>query len=352
MATRQLPFRFAVIGCGFFAQTQLHAWREIEGVELVAVCDVDPAKAEAAARQFAAPRFYTDAEEMLARESLNFVDIVTTPPSHRPLVELAARRSVDVICQKPMAWSLEDGQAMVQACRQAGVMFMVHENWRWQTPIRELKRVLDEGVIGRPFFGRISFRSDFDPFAGQAWLRETPRFVVIESGIHQLDVARFFFGEFKALFCQVARVNPTIKGEDVGTIMLAADEATCLVDLSFATATEHQTFPQTFITLEGPKGVLHLGADYRLTLTRRGSMEVRTLSDPEHTWTDRPWHVMQDSALHIQRHWVECLRSGRTPENVGEDNLRTLELVFGAYESAENNIAYHPKLGHEGVKNV
>jgi predicted dehydrogenase len=51
---------------------------------------------------------------------------------------------------------------------------------------------------------------------------------------------------------------------------------------------------------------------------------------------------MQDSALHIQRHWVECLRTGRTPETSGEDNLRTLELVFGAYESAEKMVAYHP----------
>ena len=218
---------------------------------------------------------------------------------------------------------------------------MVHENWRWQSPIRELKRLLEAGAIGQPFFGRISFRSDFDPFEGQAWLRETSRFVVIESGIHQLDVARFLLGEVKSLFCQIKRINPTIKGEDVATIMLAMEEAACIVDLSFATPTEHQTFPQTFVTLEGLQGVLYLGADYRLYLTRPGSMEVRTLPDPEHRWTNRPWHVMQDSALNIQRHWVACLRSGRAPETTGEDNLRTLELVFGAYESAEKNTAYH-----------
>ena len=84
---------------------------------------------------------------------------------------------------------------MVRACQQAEVRFIVHENWRWQAPIRELKCLVEAGTIGRPFFGRISFRSDFDPFGGQAWLRETPRFVIIEAGIHQLDVARFFFGE-------------------------------------------------------------------------------------------------------------------------------------------------------------
>ncbi len=344
MTAPNRPLRFGLIGCGFWAQTQLHAWQEIEGVELVATCDTDPAKAEQTAREFGPARWYEDAAEMLSKEEvLDFVDIVTTPPSHRPLVELAAGHGLNVICQKPMAWTMEDAQAMVAACQEAGVTFMVHENWRWQSPLRELKRLLEEDTIGPPFFGRISFRSDFDPFAGQAWLRETPRFVIIESGIHQLDVARFLFGEAQALFCQTSRINPTIKGEDVATIMLTMGEATCLVDLSFSTPTEHQTFPQTFVTLEGPKGVIYLGADYRLYLTRPGSMEVRTLPDPEHSWTDRPWHVMQDSALQVQRHWVECLRTGQTPESSGEDNLRTLELVFGAYESAEKKVAYHPK---------
>lgn len=345
MTANNNPLRFGVIGCGFWAQTQLHAWQEIDGVELAAVCDIDAARAEQTARQFGADRAYTEAAAMLAGESIDFVDIVTTPPSHRDLVELAAGHELDVICQKPMAWSMADARAMVSACRQAGVTFMVHENWRWQTPIREFKRLLDTGLIGPPFFGRVSFRSDFDPFAGQAWLRETPRFVVIESGIHQLDVARFLFGEARSLFCQTARINPTIKGEDVATIMLAMDGLSCLVDLSFSTPTEHQTFPQTFLTAEGPEGTLYLGADYRLYLTRPGSLEVRTLPDPEHSWTDRPWHVMQDSALQIQRHWVECLRSGSPLESDGEDNLRTLELVFGAYESAENDVAYQTQLG-------
>ncbi len=344
MTNNNKPLRFGVIGCGFWAQTQLHAWQEIEGVELAAVCDIDAAKSKQTALQFGANRYYTEAEEMLAGETLDFVDIVTTPPSHRALVELAAGHGLDVICQKPMAWSMEDAQAMVSACRETGVTFMVHENWRWQAPIREFKRLLTAGVIGRPFFGRISFRSDFDPFAGQAWLRETPRFVVIESGIHQLDVARFLFGEAHSLFCQTTRINSSIKGEDVATIMLAMADLTCIVDLSFSTPTEHQTFPQTFVTAEGPEGVLYLGADYRLYLTRPGSLEVRTLPDPEHRWTDRPWHVMQDSALQIQRHWIESLRTGNPLESDGADNLRTLELVFGAYESAEKGMAHEIRL--------
>lgn len=338
--TGNRPYRFGVIGCGFWAQVQLHAWAMIDDVELIAVCDVDEPKARETAAAFGIEHFYTDAAKMLAEESLEFVDIITTPPSHRDLVEMAASRGIDVICQKPLAWSMVDAAAMVETCKLAGVRLMVHENWRWQTPIREVKALIDRGVIGQPFFGRISFRSDFDPFAGQAWLRETSRFIIIETGTHMLDVARFLFGNPTSLFATTARLNPTIQGEDVATIMLALPKATCVVDLSFATPTAQEIFPQTLITVEGSEGVIELDADYRLHIIRPDGVETRILSEPEHPWTTWPWHVMQDSALQIQRHWVECLKSRREPENTGEDNLKTMELVFGAYKSAETGESY------------
>lgn len=332
------PLRLGVIGCGFFAQNHLSAWKEIEGVDLVAVCDVDPPKAQRAASSFAVPRFYTDAQDMFSKEHLDFVDIVTLPPSHRPLVQLAANNGVGVICQKPIAWTLEDAQAMVEACRRAQVPFMVHENFRWQTPMRELKRVIDSGAIGRPFFGRISWRTGHDLFAAQPWLRETPRFIVIEVAIHLLDLARFLFGDPQTVFCHTVRVNPNIRGEDVATIVLTMDGSTCVVDCSSATHNEPENFPQTLVTIEGSQGTAYLGADYQLQIMHPGSLKVQTVAIPAHAWAIAPWHVVQDSVFNIQRHWVECMQHGRTPETSGEENLRVLELVLGAYESAENNM--------------
>jgi predicted dehydrogenase len=339
------PLRLGLIGCGFFAQNHLNAWREIPDVTLAAVCDLDPAKAEAAAQAFGAPRWYTDAAKMLANETLDFVDVITTPPSHRPLVELAARHQVAVICQKPMAWSIEDAQTMVAACKQAGVPFMVHENFRWETPMREIRRLLDAGAIGRPFFGRLSFRTAHDVYADQPWFLATERFIVLELAVHLLDLARFLFGEPRALFCHNVQVNPAIKGEDVSTIMLTMDGAHCIVDCSFTTIDEPEPFPETFVTLEGPGGTIHLDAGYQLRVVRPGASEAQTLAIPRHSWYEPPWHVVQDSVFNIQSHWVECLRAGREPETSGADNLRVLELVFGAYESAERGAVYHTTFG-------
>ena len=135
--------RGALIGCGFFAQNHLHAWRDIDGVEIVALCDRDEARLAATAGAFGIARTYADAATMLAAEALAFVDIATTVPSHRPLVELAADARVAAICQKPFAATMADAAAMVDACRRAGVPLMVHENFRWQSPIRAVKAVLE-----------------------------------------------------------------------------------------------------------------------------------------------------------------------------------------------------------------
>src|ERR1035437_8667575 len=98
MSLEQQPLRLAVIGCGFFAQNHLHAWRAIKAVELVAVCDIDPAKARAAAAAFGG-RASAEAAERVAHEKLEGVESASTPPSHRPLVERAAQHGVAASCQ-------------------------------------------------------------------------------------------------------------------------------------------------------------------------------------------------------------------------------------------------------------
>ena len=95
----QQKFRYALIGCGFFAQNHLHAWSQNPDVELVATCDVDIEKAKAAASTFGG-KAYSSAEELFANEKLDFVDIATTPPTHKMMVELAAKNGVAAICQR------------------------------------------------------------------------------------------------------------------------------------------------------------------------------------------------------------------------------------------------------------
>ena len=333
------PYRFALIGCGFFAQNHLQAWAEMSDVELVATCDINPDSAAAAAETVGRPP-HTDTAEPIANQELDFVDIATTPPTHRMMVELAAQHQVAAICQKPLAWDMNDAQAMVRAMADADLPFMVHENFRFQYPMRKVKEVLDSGVIGRPFFGRISFRTAHDVYSAQPWCMDAERMIIADVSVHQFDLTRFFLGEPDRLFTEAIRVNPQIKGEDVATIVLGLPGATCIVDTSYESSSDHSTYPQTFVTIEGTDGTVTLGPDYHLQVVSPAGVHEEQLVIPEHSWASEPWNCIQDSVVNVQHHWIHCLESGQTPETSGADTLRVLDLTLGAYQSLDTGEPY------------
>ena len=335
--TREL--RGALIGCGFFASNHLHAWQEIDGARYIAVCDLDKGRAASVSSEFGIPAWYVDVEEMLQAEKPDFVDIVTQPATHRPLVELAARHGVHVICQKPIAPTIQDAQAIVDACAAAQVQLMIHENFRWQTPMRETKVASEH--IGELFFGQISFRSAWDVYTTQPYLAKDERFIIYDLGVHLLDLARYFLGEVDQLTCQTQRVNPDIRAEDVATILLKMQSgATAIVDLSYFSKLKHELFPQTLVHLEGTEGSVTLDRDYQLTVVRNGEVTRRSIPPRQFSWSEPPAMNIQESVVAIQQHWVDSMRDETTPETSGMDNLRTIELVFGSYESTETGRPY------------
>lgn len=327
--------RGALIGCGFFAVNQMHGWRDIDGASIVAICDRDPERLRIVGDQFGIERRYSDAAEMFAGETLDFADIATTVGSHRPLVELAAANHIPVICQKPFAPTLADAKAMVKACAEASVPLMVHENFRWQSPIQAVRAVLDSGEIGTPFFGRISFRSAYDVFSGQPYLATGKRFIIEDLGIHILDIARFLLGDVSSLTARTKRVNRSIAGEDVATMLMDHEGgATSVVDCSYATKLAVEPFPETLIEIDGSDGTIRLAQGYQLTVTGKSGTTVSDVSPALLSWASRPWHNIQESVVAIQRHWVDCLTKGVEPATSGADNLKTFALVEAAYGGA------------------
>lgn len=325
----------ALIGCGFFAVNQMHAWNDVSGAKIVAICDRDEERLKIVGDLFGIERRYTDAQALFADGGIDFVDIATTVSSHRPLVELAARHKVPTICQKPFAPTLEDAKAMVNACKDVGIPLMVHENFRWQTPIQAVRKALDSGVMGTAFWGRFSFRSGFDVFSGQPYLAEGERFIIEDLGIHTLDIARFILGDVTSLVAHTKRVNPNIKGEDVATILMDHENgATSIVDVSYATKLEHDPFPETLIELDGTDGSIRLYQNYRLEIITPEGTNFSDVSPKLLSWASRPWHNIQESVFSIQSHWVDKLNSGEETSTSGADNLKTFALVEAAYESA------------------
>lgn len=326
--------RFAVLGTGFWSHYQIPAWIEVGGVELVALYNRTVTKAEQVAEKFGVPRVYGDPEELLRKEQLDFVDIITEVPAHAPLVLLAARHGIPVICQKPMASDYATCQQMVEACREAGIPFLIHENFRWQTPMRVAHRTLASGAIGRPYRAHIRFVHGFPVFENQPFLKMLEHFILTDVGSHLLDLARFFFGEPYSLYCQHVRTRDDIAGEDVASVMLRYDELICHCELSHSTKTEWGHFPETFLYVEGRQGTLELGPDYWIRITTDEGTLARRYPPHRYPWADPNYDVVHASGVPCNANLLQALRGIGAAETSGEDNLKTMRLVFAAYDSA------------------
>jgi predicted dehydrogenase len=329
------PLKVAVIGAGFWSQFQIPAWLELPNVECVAVCDINADKAKSLADRFRVPRHFQDPEELLQITHPDVVDVITSPETHRDMVALAASHRVPVICQKPLANDLKTAEEMVGICREANVPLFVHENWRWQRPLREVKKVLDSGVLGKPFRAHIDFSSSFPVFDNQPFLRELDKFILSDMGVHILDVVRFFFGEADWLICRVQRINPTIRGEDVATVLLQMkNQTTVTCTLSYASRLERERFPEAFVLIEAGRGSLELAPDFWIRVTDEEGTKSRRCPPCMYSWADPSYALIHSSIVDCHQNLVDGLLGKRQAETTGEDNLRTLELVFGSYESA------------------
>jgi predicted dehydrogenase len=275
---------------------------------------------------------------LFRNEKLDFVDIITEVPAHAPLVHLAAKYRVPVICQKPMAADYATCEGMVAACQAAGVPFAIHENFRWQTPMRAVKAVLDAGTIGKPFRARLQFVHGLPAiFENQPFLKELEKFAFTDVGSHLFDLARFFFGEAQSIYAQIYRSRPDIKGEDVASAMLRIGDLICSCDISYSSKVEHPCFPETLLYVEGDRGTLELKPDLWLHVTTEAGTTVERHAPPTYTWADPRYAVVHSSIVPCNANLLDAFRSGTPAETSGEDNLKTMRLVYAAYDSAASN---------------
>ena len=335
------PLHFAIFGAGFWARVQLAAWREVGGVECVAIYNRSRDKAESFARDLGVPAVYDDAEKLLRAVKPDFVDNITEIGGHKPLSLLCAKYRIPCICQKPMAASLKDARVMVSAFEKSKTPFFVHENWRWQAPMRALIETLRSGVIGTPFRGRLSFLTGFDVWANQPALRDREQFILADLGVHLLDTARACFGEAQSLYCQLHKtLAPEVKGDNVATLLMAMGKSktSVVVEIAYAkTPLERERFPQTLAFVEGPLGSIEVADDYWLRITTKKGTHSHRHAPPRFAWADPSYDLSQSSMMPCHRDILAALRGERTAETTGADNLKTMELVFAAYESARTS---------------
>lgn len=321
------------VGAGYFSRFQLEAWSRIPEVEIIAVCDQVEGKAREVQEQFGIPKRYASWEEMLDREKPDFFDIITPPATHEEMCVSAARRGIHLICQKPLAPTLEEATRIVEAVQSAGVRMMVHENFRWQPWYRKIKELQMDRVIGE--FTHVHMLTRLgDGWGERAYLDrqpfflDYPRLLIYETGVHFIDTFRFLLGEVTDVYAHLRRLNAVIRGEDTGQLFLKFESgATAIWDANRYNETEARNPRYTFgeLRVDGTGG--------HLTMDSEANIRVKKLGEPawnlDYPREDR--NFAGDSVYALQRHFVECMQSGCEFESSGRNYLKTLEVVFAAY---------------------
>lgn len=331
--------RGAVIGCGFVAQHHLASWLRFPRsvAELAAICDTRPDRLEWAGGVVPSARRYASARDLFEREELDFVEICTRPAAHRELTELAAANGVHVLCQKPAAETREDLRAMIDACARAKVRLMIHENWRFRPWNRALKAELQNGRIGRPIRLRLAHRDlralMADGFADQPYFAEMPRLILFEMGPHLVDTARYLMGEVAAVSAIVGRFGHGHAGDDVATLTLwFRSGAVGLLDMTWCAHADvaRPDWALNETVAEGTAGSLRVEADGSMTWRGPHNREQRipvALPPAE--------EVYIEGYAATQRHFLHGLLDGSAHETSGVETLKTMDVVWGGYGSAE-----------------
>lgn len=327
------PLKGALISAGYFAQFQAQAWRRLPQVDLAAVADPAPGKAQAFAEKFGIARAYESVETMLEQERPAFVDVATRPETHLELTRQLARRKIHVICQKPMAPTWDECVAMCDVCENAGVRLLIHENWRWQPWYREAKRLIEGGALGRvfqvSFFWRTGDGRGPEPYLTQPYFRRMPRLLIYETLVHILDTYRFLIGELEVTHCEMARINAALIGEDQALIQVKfANGVLGLIDGNRVSGPVPAAVAMGTLVVEGEQANLRMTPDGRLWLAEEGKAEQLLPFEPP------PTGYKGDSVFATQAHLIESLLAGRPSESDGRDYLKTVALVEACYRLA------------------
>ncbi|HEX2114294.1 MAG TPA: Gfo/Idh/MocA family oxidoreductase [Alphaproteobacteria bacterium] len=329
--TPPVPMRVGLIGAGMISHYHLIAWSRLGSARVVAICDPDRTRAEARAREFGIAAVYASAEDMLAHEALDALDIASPRERHAEQVRLAAARGVPALCQKPLVPTYEEAERLIAEvdgkCR-----LMVHENWRFRPFYRRTRQWIDERRVGSLRSAAMTVRGSgliagadgrFPALERQPFMRDVPRLAVTESLIHHIDVVRWLVGPLQVLAARIGRTCPVIKGEDRATIMMSsADGVPVLVDGDMA-APGYPPRAVERLELTGTRATI-LFEDKRLSLIGKdATMEAFDLAA-----------CYQASFDDCIRHFIECLLLDAPFETDPRDNLQTLRLVEDTYRLA------------------
>ena len=325
-----------LVGCGRISRNHFDAIARVDGLRIAAVCDSDESRARAAGEALGVPWFPQYAA-MLEKAEIDAVSICTPSGLHSQQGVLAARAGKHVITEKPMSITLEQADALVQACDAAGVhLFVVKQN-RLNPSIQLLKRAVDKGRFGKIFLANTTVRWNRpqDYYDSASW-RGTWEFdggAFMNQASHYVDLIQWLVGPVESVMAKTATQARRIEAEDSGVAVLRfRNGAIGVIEVNVL------TYPRNWegsITIIGEKGTAKVGG------TAVNKVEHWSFADYDdddklvETAATSPPSVYGFGHEGYYRNVLAVLRGEAQPETDGRAGRKSLELILGIYESAK-----------------
>lgn len=334
--------RYAVIGAGVWGELHAEACFTDPEVDLVAVCDLDAAKAEAVAKRFGAERYTTDWQEIADDPSIHAVSIATPDFAHTEPAVGCARAGKHLLVEKPLATTVEEAEQIVNAAREAGVRVMTDFHNRWNPPYANAKVAVNNGRLGeiKYFYGRQSLTQHWAKNL-MTWADRTS--TLWFCGSHTIDLARWFLeDEVESVYAVSRRGVLKSRGIDtedfIVTILEFRRGGVAVIENSWLVPNSDPAVEDFQVEILGTDGGAYMETFHDRSLVIYGKDGAEY---PDMFVRPVVWGQTKGFAIESIRHFLHCLKTGSEPDVTGEDGLIVTRIGVAALESARTGRKVH-----------
>ncbi|MDO4564026.1 MAG: Gfo/Idh/MocA family oxidoreductase [Clostridia bacterium] len=333
--------KYALIGCGRISPNHIAAAKE-NGLEFCALCDIIPENMEDKAVKFDLPSStcrYTDYRELLEKERPELVAIATESGKHAAIALDCIEAGCNLIIEKPIALSIADANAIIEAAKRKGVKVCANHQNRFNKSVRYMRKAVEEGRFGRMLHGtaHIRWNRGAEYYTQAPWRGtwEQDGGALMNQCIHNIDLLRWMMGdEICEVFAYTDNLeHPYIEAEDLGVALVKFKNGSYGI-IEGTTNVYPKNLEET-LYLFGERGTVKAGGK-SVNIIEEWAFEDK-LDDPEFVkahYHENPPNVYGFGHTPLYADVIDAIKTGRQPYITAEDGKRALELVLAIYKSA------------------
>lgn len=329
-------FGVGLVGSGFISKTHLDSLRTVPDVEVVAVADVDLPKAQQFAADNAVPKAVGSHHDLLSDPDIQAIVVGVPNCFHHGIAMDAFAAGRHVICEKPLALTLEHAEEMIATAKAKGLTLAYAEELSFVPKFLKARDLMKSGGIGKPYLLR-QCEKHAGPYSPWFWQPEQAGGgILMDMGCHSIECIRYLLGKpkVKSVYAHMGTYlhNEITVEEDFVLIVMEFEDGTIgQAEASWALKGGMDSTLEIF----GTKGVVYADLLKGMGLRAFSEKGFKDMWEPNKGWTypDYDW-LWNNGYPQEDRHFIECMRTGAVPEESGEDGLAVLEIMLAAYHSA------------------